>query len=75
MLRRLDELVSQREDFALETTLSGNWLFHRIRDWQDLGYTVELYFIRLDSPEIALLRIAYRVKNGLLFGGQTSSNT
>lgn len=64
MLRRLDELVSQREDFALETTLSGNWLYHRIREWQDLGYTVELYFIQLDTPEIALLRIAHQVKNG-----------
>jgi len=64
MLRRLDELVSLREDFALETTLSGKWLLHRVRQWWGVGYKVELYYLRLDSPEIALSRIANRVKSG-----------
>lgn len=64
MLRRLDELVSLREDFALETTLSGKWLLHRVLQWRGVGYKVELYYLRLDSPEIALSRIANRVKSG-----------
>lgn len=64
MLRRLDELAFQGMDFAIETTLSGKWLLPRIRGWRNLGYSVELYYLRLDRPEIALRRIAQRVADG-----------
>lgn len=37
MLRRLDELASQKLDFAMETTLSGNWLASLITTWRAAG--------------------------------------
>jgi len=64
MLSRLDELGSRNFDFAIETRLSGNWLLSRIRGWRDLGYTVELFYLRLDSPEIAFARVGQRVTEG-----------
>ena len=64
MLRRLDELVSQRSDFAVETTLSGTWLLRRITHWKECGYTTILYYLQIDTPEIALQRIAQRVLDG-----------
>jgi predicted ABC-type ATPase len=64
MLRRLSELVHERKDFALETTLSGNWLRDQILEWRTYGYEIELYYLRLSSVEISLERIRTRVLRG-----------
>ena len=64
MIERLNELSSGGVDFALETTLSGKWLVHHIRDWQSKGYTVELYYLKLPSPEFSVERVAKRVREG-----------
>jgi len=64
MIRRIDDLVSQGADFALESTLSGTWLVDRIKQWREVGYFVELYYLRLDSPETALRRVRQRVMEG-----------
>jgi len=64
MLRRLDDLVSQNSDFAMETTLSGSWLAERIVRWRDVGYYVRLYFVCLESPDASILRIRQRVLEG-----------
>ena len=64
MIERLKELSSEGVDFALETTLSGNWLVHHIRDWQTKGYTVDLYYLTSPSPEFAVERVAKRVREG-----------
>ena len=64
MLDRLDELASEGTDFALETTLSGNWLYKKVLQWQALGYTVSLHYITLPDPETAIQRVAKRVKKG-----------
>ena len=64
MLQRLDALADEGEDFALETTLSGNWLKSHIREWQGKGYTVKLYYLRLSSVEISVARVRHRVSLG-----------
>lgn len=64
MLRRIDEMVSQRLDFAIETTLSGNWLVHHINEWKSKGYLVHLYYVKLATPEHAIARVANRVSKG-----------
>lgn len=64
MLQRIEELAGQGVDFALETTLSGNWLVHHILKWRSLGYEVELYFLRLPNAEFAIQRVAKRVSEG-----------
>jgi predicted ABC-type ATPase len=51
-------------DNAFETTLSGRVHLGRLRRWKAAGYSVEIVFLRLLSPAIAVRRIAARVKQG-----------
>ena len=44
--------------------LAGRGLAHWIADWRERGYTVRLVFTALDSPELALRRVASRVASG-----------
>ncbi len=63
-LSELDRLTAGRQDFAFESTLSGLTYVERIRHWKKSGYRINLIYLRLDSPEVALKRIASRVKEG-----------
>jgi predicted ABC-type ATPase len=63
-LTELDRLARGRLDFAFETTMSGLAYAARLRRWRTAGYRVEVVFLRLSSPMIALRRIAARVRQG-----------
>jgi len=63
-LAELDRLARAREDFAFETTLSGLVYLARLRRWKASGYLIEMVYLRLPSPQLALRRIAARVKQG-----------
>jgi predicted ABC-type ATPase len=63
-LQQIDRLAQARESFALETTLSGLAHARRLRLWKAAGYRVEIIFLKLASPTLALRRIAARVKQG-----------
>ena len=56
--------VDQRESFALETTLSGLGDARQIPRWQRLGFRVELIFQSLPSANMAVQRVAERVRQG-----------
>ena len=64
MLQAIDGYVRYRESFAVETTLSGRAYARRIPEWRALGYQVKLFFLRLPSPEMAMERVAQRVRQG-----------
>ena len=64
MLETLDGYVRVRESFAVETTLSGRAYAHRIPGWRARGYHVKLFFLRLPSAEMAMERVAQRVRQG-----------
>lgn len=64
MLREIDGYAARGESFAFETTLSGRAYARRIPEWQASGYQVSLYFLRLQSPELAIARVAERVRQG-----------
>jgi len=64
VLRELDRLVEAKADFAFESTLSGLRYAKRMRDWKTQGYSVEVAYLRLVSPQLALSRVAARVKQG-----------
>jgi len=65
VLRELNRLVEARAEFAFESTLSGLHYAKRLEDWKDRGYLIEIVYIRLASPQLALLsRIANRVRQG-----------
>src|ERR1017187_6451034 len=63
-LCELDRLAKARHDFAFESTLSGLTYVSRIKRWKSAGYQIEIVFLRLVSPQLALRRIAARVKQG-----------
>jgi predicted ABC-type ATPase len=64
MLSEIEGCVQRRESFAFETTLAGVGYVARIRHWRSMGYEVSLYFLTLPSPEMAILRVAARVRQG-----------
>lgn len=64
MLEAMEEHTAQGNSFAFETTLSGRSYARKLRLWQSTGYRVSLYFLRLDSPELAIERVAERVRQG-----------
>jgi predicted ABC-type ATPase len=64
LLSELDRLAKARKDFAFETTLSGHTYLGRLRRWKLLGYRIEIVFLSLSSPQIAIRRIAERVRQG-----------
>ena len=64
-LQRIGEHVRRGDRFAFETTLSGRGYARRIPHWQTLGYhRVELFFLRLPTPAMAVARVAHRVSCG-----------
>lgn len=64
MLARLNELARQRESFAFETTLASRSFSPWLRELRDSGYAVHLFFLWLSSPELAVERVAHRVRSG-----------
>jgi len=64
MVAEIRKRVERGESFAFETTLSGLRYARTIPDWRRAGYGVKLVFLRLDSVEIAVRRVAARVTQG-----------
>ena len=64
MLKRIQRLIAQKQTFSVETTLAGMSYRQSIRTWRELGYRVILFFLWLPSVEIAIERVAMRVREG-----------
>jgi len=64
MLARLQELASAHDDFAFETTLSSRSFAPWLRGLQEGGYSVHLIYLWLPSADLAVERIAERVRRG-----------
>lgn len=64
MLNRINHLLGQGEDFALETTLSSKSYVRFIQKAHESNYKVTLVFVFLKSVELAKQRVAERVRKG-----------
>ena len=64
MLQRMEDLLSQDEDFAFETTLASRSYTQFIEKAHAKNYFVTLLFFWLPSPELAIERVATRVAEG-----------
>lgn len=64
MLEAIADHVARGEDFAFETTLAGRGYARAIVRWQASGYRVRLIFLSVPSPEVAIARVAERVRQG-----------
>jgi predicted ABC-type ATPase len=64
MLERMRHLAVSRKNFAFETTLASRTLAPWLAAWQRDGYHVHLLFLWLKSAELAVTRVAERVRLG-----------
>ena len=64
MLAQLDDLAARRQDFAFETTLAARTYAGWLATLRATGYEVYLYYYWLDTPDLAIARIAARVRSG-----------
>lgn len=63
-IAELDRLACARVSFSFETTLSGLAHLARLKRLEASGYRIELLFLRLNSSQLALRRVAARVRQG-----------
>lgn len=59
-----ETLIAERKNFAVEATLSNRTMASRIREAQAAGYSVHLIYMWLPTADIAVQRVAERVRNG-----------
>ena len=64
MLKRINQLIKEKKDFAFETTLSAKSYIQLLKSAIKDGYVVSLIFFWLNSLEIAKNRVAERVLLG-----------
>ena len=64
MLEHLRELAAKRRSFAFETTLSGRTYADWLKELCAVGYAAHLFYFWLDSPTLAITRVANRVRSG-----------
>ncbi len=64
LLGQLRGLVAAGEPFCIETNLAGRGLLRWIEEWRAVGYRVNLVFPALDSPGLAIERVATRAALG-----------
>ena len=61
MLDQIKHLTKARENFVIETTLSGLSYARHIVQWKKLGYQVSLTFLSLPSATVAVKLRFWRV--------------
>ena len=64
MLARLHDLARQRSSFAFETTLASRTFAPWLADLMVSGYQFHLVFLWLPSADLAVARVAARVREG-----------
>lgn len=60
----MNQYVSERKSFALESNLVSNYSYDIVKDLSDKGYFTELLYIGVNDEQILNQRIAERVKLG-----------
>lgn len=63
-IKRIRKCMKDKVSFNQETTLSGKSIINNIKKAKNLGYKINLYYIGVESPEIAIKRVSRRVKLG-----------
>ena len=64
MLRRVDELLKEKTNFAIETTLASKTYKNTISLAREAGYDITLIYFWLSSVELAKERVRNRVLEG-----------
>jgi predicted ABC-type ATPase len=64
MIQKINECVDKDESFAFETTFSGKLYEKKIKSWKSKGYEIIIYYLKLDSVDMAVNRVNKRVSEG-----------
>jgi predicted ABC-type ATPase len=64
MLEEIENYRRLKVDFAFETTLAGRTYLKLLKEMRDEGYQIHIFFLWLQSPELALGRVKERVSMG-----------
>ncbi len=64
LLETINEHVAAGRSFAFETTLSGLGYSRSIPKWRKRGYFIEILYLRLPDPNVAIDRVRQRVSVG-----------
>ena len=64
MLKKIDKLIANKQDFAFETTLSTKSYAKTIEKAKKGGYLITMVFFWLDSAKLAIARVKTRVREG-----------
>jgi len=64
MLEQIRSLAERNVDFAFETTLSGKSYISFLKELKKKSYSINIFFLWIPNPELALSRIKDRVATG-----------
>jgi predicted ABC-type ATPase len=64
MASEIRTCIENRQDFSVESTLSGRSYVSLIKEWQAADYLVKIVFLRIDAVELCLERVRLRVALG-----------
>jgi predicted ABC-type ATPase len=64
MMEQIHLLGEQRRDFGFETTLSGKTYVKLLKELKEKGYRIHLFFLWVGNANLAIKRIADRVRRG-----------
>ena len=63
-VRQFDRSIEQREDIVVESTLAGKGIGRMLERLQEAGYTIDIVFIFLSTPDACVQRVRERVQRG-----------
>ena len=64
IVKMVRKCIAERKSFNQETTLSGRNILRTIISAQEQGYYVSLYYVGLESADLAVKRVSERVARG-----------
>lgn len=64
MLTRINQLLKEKENFSIETTLSTRSYINFVKEAKKAGFTITLVFFWLNSRTLARQRVEKRVMEG-----------
>lgn len=64
LLRRIKELAAAKQNFGFETTLAGRSYVRLLESLKANGYQLYLFFLWLPTADLAVARVANRVRQG-----------
>lgn len=64
IVRKIESCIENKLSFNQETTLAGKSIINTIKKAKKVGYAINLYYIGVESFELAIKRVSRRVRLG-----------